>query len=95
MQFVILCQDKPESLELRMATRPAHLDYLKTQDAQLLGAGPLLDDNDSPIGSMFMVEFSSEAEAKNFSANDPYAKAGLFAKVEVRRWRWLVKPQTA
>ena len=34
----------------------------------------VLDDNDSPIGSMFMVEFPSEAEAKNFSANDPYAK---------------------
>jgi uncharacterized protein YciI len=95
MQFVILCQDKPESLELRMATRPAHLDYLKTQDAQLLGAGPLLDDKDSPIGSMLMVEFPSEAEAKTFSDNDPYTKAGLFAKVEVRRWRCLVKPRNA
>ena len=28
--------------------------------------------------------------------NDPYAKAGLFASVEIRPWKWLIKnPETA
>jgi uncharacterized protein YciI len=95
MQFVILCEDKPGSLELRLANRPAHLDYLKSQDAHLLGAGPFLDDKDSPIGSMLMVDFPTAAEARAFADNDPYAKAGLFGSVEVRRWRWGVKPPAA
>jgi len=30
MLFAILCTDKPDSAALRAATRPAHLDYLKS-----------------------------------------------------------------
>ena len=95
MQFVILCQDKPDSLDLRMATRPAHVDYLKAQGPHVLGAGPFLDAADQMNGSMLMVEFDSEADAKAFAANDPYAVAGLFATTEIRRWRWGFKPPTA
>ena len=95
MQFVILCQDIPDGLDLRMATRPAHMDYLKTQDAHILGAGPFLDEQDRMVGSMLMVDFPSDAEAKLFAANDPYARAGLFASTEIRRWRWGIKPPAA
>ena len=95
MQFVILCQDKPNSLEVRMANRPAHIDYLKEQSAHVLGAGPFLDGADQMNGSMLMVEFDSEADAKTFAANDPYAKAGLFASTEIRRWRWGFKAPMA
>ena len=95
MQFVIQCEDIPNGLELRMATRPAHMDYLKAQDAHVLGAGPFLNDQDQMIGSLLIVDFPSEAEARVFAENDPYAKAGLFAATSVRRWRWGVKPPAA
>ena len=95
MQFVILCQDKPDSLELRLANRPAHLDYIKANDAHVLGAGPFLDAAEKMCGSMLMVDFATEEEAQAFAAADPYAKAGLFAATEVMRWRWAIKPPTA
>lgn len=88
-QFAIICFDKPDSLELRMATRPTHLVYLQGQlDAGvLLMAGPLLDADDKPTGSLLLVEAADRAGAEAFAAGDPYAKAGLFAATEIRPWR--------
>ena len=31
MLFAITCQDKPGALDLRLATRPVHLEYLDGQ----------------------------------------------------------------
>ena len=95
MQFVILCQDKPDSLDLRQRVRPEHLDYLHAQGDALMAAGPFLDGDERPIGSMLIVDVASEAEAKALADGDPYAKAGLFAATEIRRWRWGVKPPKA
>ena len=91
-QFAITCFDKPDSLELRMATRPTHLVYLEGQqkDGVLLMAGPLLDENDKPNGSLLLVETADRAAAEAFAAGDPYAKAGLFASTEIRPWRKVV-----
>ena len=91
MQFVIEAQDKPNAFDLRAATRQAHLDYLKEQDAILLAAGPFLDAEDRMIGSLLIVDVASEAEARAFAENDPFAKARLFASTTVRKWRWGIK----
>ena len=40
--FVLICQDKPASLDLRMATRDAHLAYAKASGCVRAG-GPFLD----------------------------------------------------
>ena len=39
-----LLLDKPDSLDLRMATRNAHLAYMDTKPIDIVLAGPLLDD---------------------------------------------------
>jgi uncharacterized protein YciI len=95
MHYIIISEDKPNAFELRAAQRPAHLDYLKEQDAILQAAGPFLDDQDRMIGSLFIVDVPSEVEARAFAAGDPFAKAGLFASTKVRKWRWGVKPPKA
>ena len=95
MPYVILSKDKPNVFELRAERRPAHLDYLKEQDAIVMAAGPFLDDQDRSIGSLFIVDVASEEEARRFADGDPFAKAGLFASTEVRKWRWGVKPPKA
>jgi len=84
MQFVLIAYDKPGGLPLRMATRPAHLTYLE-QDigAKLLCAGPMLDADGKPKGSVLIVEAADEAEAKALFAGDPYALAGLFEQSSV------------
>jgi uncharacterized protein YciI len=95
MPYVILAKDKPNALELRTETRPAHMDYLKEQDAIIMAAGPFLDDQDRMIGSMLIVDVPTEADARRFADGDPFAKVGLFASTEIRKWRWGVKAPKA
>lgn len=85
--FAIHCIDKPLQQELRASTRPAHLAYLESVSDQVVVAGPLLDDEGTPIGSMLLVEFPDRKAAVQFAANDPYALAGLFASVAVTPFR--------
>jgi uncharacterized protein len=87
MQFVIYCIDKPNSLELRMATRAAHLAYIDTKPIDIVLAGPLLGADGSMKGSMFVVEANDLAEVQRFSTADPYRKAGLFDRVDIDGFR--------
>jgi uncharacterized protein YciI len=85
--FVLSCMDHPDSLDLRLATRPAHLDYLNANQAMVKLAGPLLDETGAMVGSLFILEAASLAEVEAFAAADPYAKAELFASIHARPWR--------
>jgi uncharacterized protein YciI len=88
--FAAICVDKPGQLELRLATRAAHLAFLEAHQAQIKLGGPFLDANENPVGSLLIVECPDEPAAKALLAADPYAKAGLFASVELRPWRRVV-----
>lgn len=88
MLFAIEVKDKPNSLDLRLGTRPAHLEYLKSLGEKLVLAGPFLDENDKPNGSLVVVKVDGLAAAKEIAAADPYALAGLFENVSVRQWVW-------
>lgn len=96
MLYAFLCQDRPGSLQVRMDTRPVHLDWLNDINAQgkLAFAGPFLGEDDKPNGSLVVVRADSMEEARALSAADPYAKAGLFASVDIRPWNWTInKPE--
>ncbi len=82
-KFVLRCLDKKDSLELRKATRAAHLDYVAAAPLTVLVAGPMLDAEGNPNGSLFILETTDEAEVRKFVENDPYEKAGLFEGVEI------------
>jgi len=87
MQFVIYCVDKPGAIDLRMATRPAHLAYIDTKPVDIILAGPLLDDAGGMRGSLFVVEADDIGQAQRFSEGDPYRKAGLFERIELHGFR--------
>ena len=91
MLFALICNDKPNSLELRMQTRPEHVAYLTGLGTALKAAGPFTDDNGSPVGSLVIVEADNRESAERIAAADPYAKAGLFAATEIRAWVWGLK----
>jgi len=96
MLFAIICTDKPDHLQVRMDNRPAHVEYLKSLGSDLKGAGPFLDADEKPNGSLVIINVADMAAAKAFADDDPYAKAGLFQTVEVRPWSWLLNnPETA
>ena len=88
MLFALLCTDKPNSLEIRLATRPDHVAYLKSLGDNLKIAGPFLGADEKPNGSLVVIKADNLEAAKAIAAQDPYAKAGLFQSVEIRNWNW-------
>jgi uncharacterized protein len=85
--FMLACFDKPNALELRMATREAHLAYVGENAAAVKLAGPMLDEADAMAGSLFILDVADRAAALAFNAADPYQKAGLFERVETRGFK--------
>lgn len=91
MMFMIDCRDKPGREQLRKDTRQEHLAYLKSFDSQVIAAGPTLsDDGEHMTGSLLIMDFPDQLLAERFAANDPYAKAGLFESVIIRRWKKVI-----
>ncbi len=91
MLFVATCTDKPDSMAKRLETRPAHLAYLASLGARVkLGGALLTADQKAAVGSLIVFEAADEAEVAALLANDPYAKAQLFADVDVKPWRQAV-----
>ena len=96
MLFAFLYTDKPGHLQVRMDTRPTHLEHLNKLHAEgtLKFAGPFLDDEGKPNGSLVVVEAADIAAARTIAEADPYYLAGLFEKVEVKAWNWVFnKPE--
>jgi uncharacterized protein YciI len=85
--YMLACFDKEGALDLRMATREAHLAWARDQHERIRMAGPMLDDDDTMAGSLFFLEAANAQEVKAFNAADPYTKAGLFDRVEIKRFR--------
>jgi hypothetical protein len=86
MLFVITAIDKEGSLQLRMATREAHIAYIKETGVVKLG-GPFLNAQSEMMGSMILIDVPDLAAARHWQTNDPYAKAGLFQSSELRSWK--------
>lgn len=83
--FVVTCWDKPGALDQRLAHRPDHVAYLKSQTAaQILVAGPQLDGEGEMCGSLFVIEAEGQAGAEAFSAGDPFNQRGVFGRIEIR-----------
>jgi uncharacterized protein YciI len=85
--FMLACFDKADSLPLRMATREAHLAYMGDKKDMVKLAGPLLDEGGDMAGSLLIVEADDLAGATTLNTNDPYTKAGLWERVEIKAFR--------
>jgi uncharacterized protein len=95
MHYILYCTDKPDSLALRVKTRPSHVVYLKSKESAVKLAGPRLDDVGDMIGTLLVIDVADRKAAQQFAAEDPYAKAGLFQSVEITAWRWVAgNPET-
>ena len=95
MFYAIVGQDIPDSLNLRLAARPAHLERLHAlqQAGRLLLAGPFpaLDSNDPGAagftGSLIVAEFDALETAQAWADADPYVAAGVYASVSVKPFK--------
>lgn len=91
MLFAFVCKDKPAHLNVRLEARPAHVEYLNKLNAEgtLKMAGPFLDADGKPAGSLVIVSAETIEAAKAIADADPYAKAGLFESVEIKPFNWV------
>ena len=88
MLYAIYCVDKSNSMDVRMANRPEHIEYLKSKEGQILMGGALLtEDGEGMLGSLLVIDAADAAAARAFADGDPFAKAGLFQSVSITRWR--------
>ncbi|NHN77292.1 YciI family protein [Azotobacter chroococcum] len=92
MLYAIIATDAENSLDKRLAARPAHLARLQQlkEEGRLVLAGPH-PAVDSPApgpagfsGSLVVAEFDSLEAARNWAGADPYCAAGVYADVKVK-----------
>lgn len=89
MLIALIAHDKPGALALRMENRQAHLAYIE-ETGVVAQAGPLLDAQGQMAGSLVVLDVPDMATAETWAANDPYAKAGLFADVQLHAWKRVI-----
>lgn len=95
MYYVIEGVDVPDSLPLRMAARPAHLERLEAlqADGRLLLAGPFpAIDSEHPgdagfVGSLIIARFNSLTEATEWAHADPYQLGGVYSQVSIKPFK--------
>ena len=93
MLFALICTDKPNSLALRQANRPEHVEYLNSLGDAVVLAGPFTEaDGETMNGSLILIEAASPQAARDIAFGDPFAK---FASVEIRPWLWTLNKPTA
>jgi uncharacterized protein YciI len=81
-------EDRPDGRAIREATRDAHLAYLERhKNIVVLAGATLAEDGTTRTGSVFIVNVPSRQAADEFSAEEPFRKAGLFKTVRVTRMR--------
>ena len=81
MIWIIVCKDKPGSLDKRLSILEDHRKYLSTNPIKTLVSGPLMNENDMLNGSFFMVEADNIDEIKIFQKNDPLFQADVWGDV--------------
>ncbi len=89
MLIALIAHDKPDSLQIRLDTRDAHVAYLK-QTGVVSQAGPLLDDAGEMCGSLVILDLPDLSAARAWADNDPYQRAGLFADVQLIPWNKVI-----
>ena len=88
MPYIIETFDKAGSPEVRKAHRAEHLAYLDRIKDRLLACGAKLNDDGSDAGGgLYVVDVETRAEAEALIQADPFHAVGLFARVEIQRWR--------
>lgn len=95
MLYLIYAEDVPNSLEQRLAARPAHLarlQLLKDEDRLIVaGPNPIADSEDAGnvgfSGSVIIADFPSLKDAQDWAKKDPYVEAAVYQNVTVKPFK--------
>lgn len=88
--YVIFAEDVAHSEPLRQPLREAHIRRRAELAAlgRVVVSGPLWDQDSGAgdyCGSLLVARFDSLAHAQAWADDDPYVKAGIYRRMQVRR----------
>jgi uncharacterized protein YciI len=87
VELLVYGRDRPGTAELRDELSEAHWAYMDRFADVLIARGPTLTpDLQRATGSLHIVDLADVAAARAFAEEEPYAAAGVFEDVLIRRW---------
>ncbi len=87
-QWAIVAWHKPDTGEARAAALDAQKEYAKALGERLIGYGQIVDDEDATDmrATTWFAQLDGREAAEAFVADDPFARAGVYDRVDIRRW---------
>ena len=87
--YVMIGYDAPDRAAMRQEIRPRHIEKLEglAASGRLKQAGPMLNEEGAPMGSVVFFEADDLAAARAIAAEDPYVQEGVFGRHEVHETR--------
>jgi uncharacterized protein len=88
MEFFCYHRDRHGSVGLREELLEQHWSYMDRYAAAMIARGPtIVDDGDTPTGSVHILDLPDPAAARAFAFDEPNYQAGVYRDVMLRRWR--------
>ena len=87
MEFFCYHRDRPGSSALRDVLLAEHWSYMDRYAAEMIARGPTFTDDDTPTGSVHILDLPSAAAARAFAFDEPNYQAGVYRDVLLRRWQ--------
>ena len=87
MLFIARFTNDPEKSALIPQLYPAHVEWLKKNEAKILVPGAVRSDpNAPPVGGVWIVQADSKAEVEELFRTDPFWVNGLRQGYEILYW---------
>lgn len=85
MLYTIHCLDHADHLQTRLDHYDEHRAYLNAATVNIALAGPMTaNDNETPIGSFFVIDAADRAEVEAFNRGDPFYRLGVWDRATIR-----------
>jgi len=81
------CLDGENTQNKRMQALQAHLSWVEQNMNNIKVAGPLLGEDQSHIGSMYILLANSIDAAKQIFKTDPYYTAGIWQQIDITEFK--------
>ena len=65
----------------------SHRIYLVANKGIVLAAGAMMEESGANAGGLMLLDVADRAAAEQFIAKDPFAQAGLFSAVTIKKLR--------
>ena len=84
--YVLRCLDAAGTAALRDLNRDAHVAHVRGSGVVRI-AGPILNESDTVVGSVLIIDVQNIAQAQEFLESDPFRRAGVYLSVDIHPFR--------